>query len=149
MSDNRRLDLDAIEARAKAATQGPWWRDQAQDGEMLPDGTGHAGEYYETNDVIGPPIGEERYTNDVATCFNGPTAEFIAHSWEDVLGLVAEVRAQRQRTKLAEEQLKAIDSINEDDWESGEAAAWVCKIRSGLPIDGMVTQEDWEQARNQ
>jgi hypothetical protein len=47
-------------------------------------------------------------------------------------------------------QLDAIDAISEDDWENGQAASWVCRIRNGetlddLVKDGMKTQDTLEE----
>jgi hypothetical protein len=72
------LNLDAIEARVNAATEGPW---QIIGG----------GEY-----VTGAGVG-------IGTADGGimaRDAEFIAHAREDVPALVAEVRRLRQRPSV-------------------------------------------------
>ena len=57
-------------------TPGPWTREQAQDGECLPDGTGYAGDYYDTNTVGYQEPEGEFYA--VADCYNGADAQLIA-----------------------------------------------------------------------
>ena len=78
-------------------------------------------------------------------------AVFVVEVRESFPSLVATIEALEmardaalKRAEDAERQLDLIDQINEDDWESGEAASWVAKIRSGQPLDGMVTQEQYE-----
>lgn len=76
------IDLDAIEARAKAATPGPWRvnpRVEADPGET--DGHGW---------LAGPPAAIEYE----AALFNRD-ADFIAAAREDVPALIAEVRRLR------------------------------------------------------
>lgn len=97
------LDLDAIEAQAEAATPGPWFRDVYEDGE---EGEGPTGVYpgsrgpmVESNDVMGPPIGEEQYANDVASCIGDANAAFIAAARTNVPALVAEVRKWQKATE--------------------------------------------------
>lgn len=81
--------LDEIEARADAATEGPW---EMYDGN---EGTEYAPLWCVANDAFhNPPedeaaewIGVEIYVGDK------PDAEFIAHAREDVPKLVAALRA--------------------------------------------------------
>jgi hypothetical protein len=79
------LDLDAIEARAEAATEGPWWpegkviggwRIYARDREQAPDFT-------EVGSVREVFVGTGQHDAD---------ADFIAHARTDVPALLAEVR---------------------------------------------------------
>lgn len=93
-------DRLAREAKARLAntTPGPWIREEAQDGEMLPDGTGYAGDYYPTRTVLGD-VEHGASPQVVADCHRGEDAEFIAHARQDVdalsdavFALIAEVR---------------------------------------------------------
>lgn len=88
------LDLDAIEARANAATEGPWWRREGHaeiDGqnyaEVLIPGRVECGSYCYggTSTIEG-----DRLDADLA---------FIAHARADVPDLVAEVRRLRERAE--------------------------------------------------
>jgi len=85
------IDLDAIEARANAATEGPWWRREGHaeiDGqnyaEVLIPGRVECGSYCYggTSTIEG-----DRLDADLA---------FIAHARTDVPALVAEVRRLRE-----------------------------------------------------
>lgn len=82
------LDLDAIEAREKATTPGPWVHDETDgigcdvwtQGETVMGGTVHT-----TDD--GYPRGDYNPVED---------ALFIAHAKQDIPALVAEVRRLRE-----------------------------------------------------
>jgi hypothetical protein len=81
-----------IEQRAAMATAGPWFREDAQDGEMLPDGTGYAGDYYPTKTVM-TVTGNNRHEAEIADAYRSlDDALFIAHAREDVPALIREVR---------------------------------------------------------
>ena len=75
-----------------------------------------------------------------------------AEEWEvSAMEWQATAKIHEDRAVEAEAQLEAIDSVNEDDWENGEAATWVAEIRNGKSLadcvkDGMVTQEAHEEA---
>lgn len=83
MSD---IDLDAIEARANAATDGPWW---------------HYGDGF--REIHGPQNDEEDgWAPQVAVAGDDgtlPDAEFIAHARTDIPALVAEVRRLRAQVE--------------------------------------------------
>jgi len=81
------LDLDAIQARADAATDGPWTLHRTSTLYI----NGHTGYYLRRDDQPGQifPL----------TCLPGD-AEFIAHARQDVPDLVAEIR--RLRAELAD-----------------------------------------------
>lgn len=84
MTNTEPLDLDAIEARATAATPGAWAYDQIPEtGEcrVIWDGNGAA----ERDSVYAITSGGSLACN----------AEFIAHAREDVPALIAEVRRLR------------------------------------------------------
>lgn len=70
--------LAAIEARANAATEGPW--DVASDADT----------YLKPTDVVGPGEPGERF---IICEYAGQDAEFIAHARADVPALVAALRA--------------------------------------------------------
>jgi len=80
------LDLDAIEARAKAATPGPW--DYEHDTEL--EKGCRCGSCLEPID--GRMIVESRKHDMVAVA----DARFIAHAREDVPALIAELRRLRE-----------------------------------------------------
>ena len=79
--------LNEIEARANAATEGPWTPDEYT--EVDPDG------FYELARVIAPdPDGDDWCAIGVVhTGILRPDAEFIAHARTDVPTLVAALRA--------------------------------------------------------
>lgn len=82
------LDLDAIEARAAAATPGPWWVERPE---------GHdAYIAYGTR-------GDGADTFDLYDLYNVDTDyAFMAHARTDVPALIAEVRALRKERPNAE-----------------------------------------------
>lgn len=84
------LDLAAIEARANAATPGPWQRDERYvvGGEDIP-GSRPGGEVIAQAQPTLSAWREYELSQRVAN------AEFIAHAREDVPALVAEVRRLR------------------------------------------------------
>ena len=79
--------LNEIEARANAATEGPWTPDEYT--EVDPDG------FYELARVIAPdPDGDDWCAIGVVhTGILRPDADFIAHARTDVPALVATLRA--------------------------------------------------------
>lgn len=83
------IDLDAIKARAEAATPGPWVREWA----------------FSTHFVV-PEAAERVADGNVARlkAHQRADAEFIAHAREDVPALLAEV--ERLRRELAAEQTR-------------------------------------------
>src|SRR5687767_6334018 len=66
----------------------PWIREQAQDGEVLSDGTGYAGEMYDTNEIISvdPVSGEAKW---VASCSSGHIANLITTACNSHADLLA------------------------------------------------------------
>jgi hypothetical protein len=81
--DMKRMAMEAL-ARAEKATPGPWFREEAQDGEMLPDGTGYAGDCYPTKTVM-TVAGNDRHEAEIADAYRSlDDALFIAHAREDV-----------------------------------------------------------------
>lgn len=107
------LDLDAIEARATAATPGPWAPYDLADATYGPeDGTGWWWVWQESRlpyfggvlklEDEGEPggaIGEASIDDNRSGAQERSDAEFIAHAREDVPALVAELR--EVRAKLA------------------------------------------------
>ena len=84
------LDLDAIGARAEAATPGPWFRVIDTDVCRLADGT-H------------PEVAVCLRTEDVGVVqSHEANADFIAHARADVPALVAELRAAREVVEAAQ-----------------------------------------------
>lgn len=95
------IDLDAIEARAEAATAGPWH------GEHDEFGCVHVGDY---GWVASGPQGQSP-DYDGGTGDQGKAdAEFIAHAREDVPALVAEVRRLR---RWKDEALPVMEGLQE------------------------------------
>jgi hypothetical protein len=88
------LDLDAIEARAEAATPGPWttdgWEIYQGTGDGAPDLMRWVGETCRADDYDG----------------SRADAAFIAHAREDVPAMAAEIR--RLRAELAEARTKTM-----------------------------------------
>ena len=79
------IDLDAIEARANAATDGPWSVYQTMHAEpKVVNSTGHW------------PAGEVANASNSPADYGNADAEFIAHARTDVPALVAEVRRLRE-----------------------------------------------------
>lgn len=99
------LDVDAIQERVAAATNGPWKAKATASGRcdgIVPDYHNHEGDDCYADDERGPcPSTEEIVTTDAG--YYGPKwadAEFIAHAREDIPALLAEVtrlRAQLEK----------------------------------------------------
>ncbi len=128
------VDLDAIDARTSAATRAPWKRQASLSIDSCVES--------EDGSIPGVPM----LMVDVSGDRSRADADFIAHARADVPAMSAELRQLR-------EQLVAIDAINEDDWENGEAASWVNMIRNGVTMEdlraaGMRTQQEHEQSLN-
>jgi hypothetical protein len=92
-------DLDAIEQRAEKATKGPWKAHRPQSSWHIKDSKG-------------------RYILEGSTRRGGGAirswpadAEFIAHSREDVVGLIAEVRRLREELAEAARQINCAGPI--------------------------------------
>lgn len=56
----------------------PWIREQFQDGELLPDGTGYAGDMIDSNEIIN--VDSDGAETWVATTSNGHNAAFIVRA---------------------------------------------------------------------
>ena len=88
-------DLEAIEARLKAATEGPWEADEAnpwtphQRSSFADYGASIYGLAGEMTIVVGGSQDEQGGSVGVLT---NEDARFIAHSWSDIRALLAEVR---------------------------------------------------------
>lgn len=95
-------ELNAIEARAAAATPGPWWvyDDGRSAGVVNGDGSTYHRPY---RAMICGGDAHEGY-------FDGPDADFIAHARTDVPALVAEVR---RLTQLLADVFPGSDCIEE------------------------------------
>jgi hypothetical protein len=96
------LDLDAIEARSAAATDGPWWTDGVGASRVYASGL---------DDWI-----------TVAGDLETPDAEFIAHARTDMPALVAEVwRLRGAIQQLADNQQSWIDAGRDEQMISRNA----------------------------
>ena len=97
------LELDAIKARADAATGGPWY--WAYPGSAKPELIGRAGDEHYAFETEIIEVEHDggcgcRMVCNQTVSVTIADAEFIAHSRADVPALVAEV--ERLRTELAE-----------------------------------------------
>ena len=110
--------LDQIEARANAATEGPWapWRDQ--DGALHMNGLLMVG-----NAAAVIPEGESWVegvdVNPIAHTYTPEDREFIAHARTDVPALVAVARyalSQHSKDEAHNECGHCADSYGEDGW---------------------------------
>lgn len=109
---------EEMKARARAATPPPWVRDEAPDGEQLPDGSGSFDGYYQTNNVIRPQTSECDLAQDVANCFNAHDADFIAAARTDVPEAAAtmlDLAARLERTTRALLALTSAVLLSADD----------------------------------
>lgn len=126
------LDLDAIEARANAATEGPWWRREGHaeiDGqnyaEVLIPGRVECGSYCYggTSTIEG-----DRLDADLA---------FIAHARADVPDLVAEVRRLRAQVRdLTDSRQEARNEVRHYAAERDDARAAIARVRALHSADG-------------
>jgi hypothetical protein len=107
------VDLDAIEARAEAATEGPWeaepvFREDERDRPDLEHYWDDHSEWAynaEPFRIEGPEVVE----NGEFSALSGPDAKFIAHARSDIPDLVAELRAAREVVEAAQ--------ANADTWD--------------------------------
>ena len=107
--------LNEIEARANAATEGPWTPDEYT--EVDPDG------FYELSRVIAPdPDGDDRCAIGVVhTGILRPDADFIAHARTDVPALVAALRAVLDLADRWATQSTDYDEDTEQQIDDGKA----------------------------
>ena len=107
--------LNEIEARANAATEGPWAPDEYT--EVDPDG------FYELARVIAPdPDGDDWCAIGVVhTGILRPDAEFIAHARTDVPALVAALRAVLELADRWATQSTDYDEDTEQQIDDGKA----------------------------
>ena len=107
--------LDQIEARANAATKGPWESDEYT--EIDPDG------FYELSRVIAPDPddGEDYAIGVVHVGILRPDATFIAHARTDVPALVAALRAVLDLADRWAAQSTDYDEDTEQQIDDGKA----------------------------
>lgn len=142
------LNLDPIKALCAAATPGPWGRDMAQDGEHRPDGTGYAGDWYETDTICEAPSEDnEGQCEHIADAYRSENAAFIARSRSIVDALVAEVERLRgicmseSRGQLAEAAaLLGVMTALGLETEAAESPGWDEK-------DGTAPAYQWGRSR--
>jgi hypothetical protein len=121
-----RLDLNAIEARANAATSGPWEEVVDDHGRGRIDAS-------VWSDSIGYYIAEkissgQRHVAD---------AEFIAHAREDVSALVSEARLLRRKLTLLVSAAEAVESEAEGENRSSRALADMRRVMNAIPADAL------------
>lgn len=123
MSDENPLDLDAIEARAAAATPGPW---KPCGPCARPDG-GRCNLVWAAVNENAPIAGGDE------VCATNADAQFIGHARTDVPALVAENR--RMRALLLEVEWEGQQRIDYDD----DAPA--CPLCGGIDPDSYQAQK--------
>jgi hypothetical protein len=101
------LDLDAIEARANAATPGPWVAQNYDDAEL--DGN------WPCVDRVGQPDSAKALAHIV---LGSDDAEFIARAREDVPALISRIRGLEARSLSAE--LRVFRPVSSGDVHHGE-----------------------------
>jgi hypothetical protein len=111
------LDLDAIEARAEAATPGDHWFADLEPEDQRCCAAFTSYEVWAAQDP------DEESNNGVVTEFGCKKvdAEFIAHARTDVPALVAELRAAREVVKAAQ-QRRAKGAPDHPIWRDFDAA---------------------------
>ncbi len=110
------LDLDAIEARAEAATPGPWIGSSVPSGRKY--GVISVKDYGEWTRSGGRPLA---VLLGIPTHGRHPDTQFIAHARTDVPALVAELRAAREVVKAAQ-QRRAKGAPDHPIWRDFDAA---------------------------
>ena len=107
------LDLDAIEARANAATLGPWKRyeQMEQDSQVVQAISPRYGEYGFI--YVGCPEGDGQARADAA---------FVAHARADIPALIAEVRRLREEAVAARDDVH--DALLVAEQAEEDAARW-------------------------
>lgn len=116
------IDLEAISARAEAATPGPWaYVDNGFDGYIM-----SASEHL----IVGGEPAEGRIEPD------DPNADFIAHAREDVPALLAEVK------RLVQGKQELIE--NREKWikAHGELSAEVERLNSEMQLENTQPKPD-------
>ena len=115
-------ELDAIEARANAATEGPWWRSMDGDIYRVED---DEGEFVATEPVVSTEWRQGAPTRQLL--LSQANAEFIARSREDVPALLRDLRAARQQlalpvqdADLREKIAQAIYDVRDDPYDDTE-----------------------------
>lgn len=147
------IDLDAIEARANAATEGPWWRREGHAeingqnyAEVLIPGRVECGSYcYGGRSTIEG----DRLDADLA---------FIAHARADVPDLVAEVRRLRESLdegfaaialagaeieRASVEVDRAHRALLASNAERDDASAAIARVRALDPADHATSSRDY------
>ena len=116
------LDLAAVEARARAATPGPWSYDGQHDEITAPRGEEYwvvASEWRNTPNAAPSDQFGHQYSADF---------DFIAHAREDVPGLLAAIREAQERIAALE---AALRDVVHDRPSAHTDAVWL-KARAAL-----------------
>ena len=104
--------LNEIQARAAAATAGPWFEVVEPDGEMMPDGSGGIDGYVETGAIGAPPEGAEDPPTIAEGVERAVDRAFIIAARTDVPALLAALRvAQGHVRALAKAARAAVAGI--------------------------------------
>lgn len=122
------LDLDAIQARADAATEGPWKVTDLSN-------HGHRGTLWV--DIDRPADGsmtvaELTEADGVEVIWKTTDAEFIAHARTDIPALIAEVKALRGKVAEVEELAQQIAENAEVNWEQDNFGAGQVQVANQI-----------------
>lgn len=88
-------ELAALQQAIDALLDEEWIREVVQDGEVLPDGTGYAGEWLESNDIITRPTEDAPGGRRVCECASGQIAAFVVLARDILPRACAELQATR------------------------------------------------------
>ena len=84
--------IAVIRARWACVTPGPWMREMAEDGEVLPNGDMYRGDWYETKTVVQKPTAEtDGASAFIAEAKTDVDACAIASAPSDIAALLAEI----------------------------------------------------------
>ena len=113
-------EFAAIEARANAATQGPWAVERWEDFAGKPS-------YY-----VDGALRWREHLNTLSCEGDKDTAEFIAHAREDVPALLAAVRERDNTIARIREVLDDYDGLNAEPIPKLSTHTWMHEVRAAL-----------------
>jgi hypothetical protein len=96
--------LNGIQLNLEQWAPNGWCREYVQDGEVRPDGTGYAGDFYETKTIIKCPSegsSESRSDFEIAEASSEVAADYIASLPSTVKQLLEEVKRLRSEMSSA------------------------------------------------
>lgn len=113
-------EFAAIEARAAAATEGPWAVERWEDFAGKPS-------YY-----VDGALRWREHLNTLSCEGDKDTAEFIAHAREDVPALLAAVRERDNTIARIREVLDDYDGLNAEPIPKLSTHTWMHEVRAAL-----------------